>query len=152
MALRYLEDYTPGLSAEFGEIKVDEDAILAFAHRYDPQPFHTDPEAAKNSPYGGLIASGWHTSALVMRAVVDHFVDAETSLGSPGLGPIRWLLPVRPGDTLRVRASVLDAWHSQSKPDRGTVTFDVDVINQDGAIVMRIENWLAIIKARPERR
>ncbi|HEX3551282.1 MAG TPA: MaoC family dehydratase [Candidatus Elarobacter sp.] len=149
MASRYLEDYPTGASAEFGAIHVSADEIRAFAQRYDPQPFHTDPERAKAWPYGGLIASGWHTCAMMMRAFIDEFVDPETSLGSPGLGPIRWKLPVRPGDVLRVRARVTDNRRSQSKPDRGAVTFAVDVLNQNGEIVMTIEDWIAIVKARP---
>ncbi len=90
MATRYLEDYPVGSVAEFGEIHVTEDEIRAFATRYDPQPFHIDPEQAKRWPYGGLIASGWHTASMMMRVVVEHFIDGESSLGSPGLGPIRW--------------------------------------------------------------
>jgi acyl dehydratase len=146
---RYFEDYEAGSSAELGEIQVDADEIVSFAKRYDPQPFHTDPEVAKRWPYGGLIASGWHTSAMMMRVIVDHFIDGETSLGSPGLGPIRWKLPVRPGDVLRVRARVIDAKRSQSKPDRGTITFEVDVLNQNDEVVMTVENWMGIIRARP---
>jgi acyl dehydratase len=149
MASRYFEDFVPGSSAELGAIHVTQDEIIDFARRYDPQPFHVDPEAARHTPYGGLIASGWHTCALMMRAVVDHFVDGQTSLGSPGLGPIRWMLPVRPGDVLRIRATVIEARRSSSKPDRGTVTFEMDVVNQDDAVVMRVENWLAIIRTRP---
>jgi acyl dehydratase len=146
---RYFEDYEAGSSAELGEIHVDADEIVSFAKRYDPQPFHTDPEVAKRWPYGGLIASGWHTSAMIMRVIVDHFIDGETSLGSPGLGPIRWKLPVRPGDVLRVRARVTDAKRSQSKPDRGTIMFEVDVLNQNDEVVMVVENWMGIIRARP---
>jgi acyl dehydratase len=149
MAIRYLEDYPVGSSAELGSVRVTEDEIRAFAERYDPQPFHTDPEKAKNWPYGGLIASGWHTCAMMMRVMVDGFIDGEASLGSPGLGPIRWKLPVRPGDVLRVRARVTDSRPSQSKPDRGTITFEVDVVNQNDEIVMTIENWLAIVRTRP---
>ena len=149
MARRYLEDYTVGASAEIGGVRVDENEIRAFAERYDPQPFHTDPERAKAWPYGGLIASGWHTCAMMMRVLVDEFIDGESSLGSPGLGPIRWKLPVRPGDVLRVRARVVDNRRSASKPDRGTLTFEVDVRNQNDETVMTIENWLAIVRARP---
>ncbi len=150
MPRRYLEDYPVGASAELGPVHVTEGEIIAFARRYDPQPFHTDPERAKEWPYGGLIASGWHTCAMMMRAFIDEFVDPETSLGSPGLGPIRWKLPVRPGDALRVTARVCDNRSSQSKPDRGTLTFEVDVRNQHGESVMTIENWIAIVRARPE--
>ncbi|MBV8369559.1 MAG: MaoC family dehydratase [Candidatus Eremiobacteraeota bacterium] len=146
---RYFEDYEVGSSAELGAIHVDADEIVAFAKRYDPQPFHTDAEIAKRWPYGGLIASGWHTSAMMMRVIVEHFIDGETSLGSPGLGPIRWKLPVRPGDVLRVRARITGAQRSRSKPDRGTITFEVEVLNQNGEVVMTVENWMGIIRARP---
>jgi acyl dehydratase len=146
---RFLEDYPVGATTELGSVRVSEDEIRAFATRYDPQPFHTDPERAKAWPYGGLIASGWHTCAMMMRMIVDHFIDGETSLGSPGLGPIRWKLPVRPGDVLRVRARVVGSRRSESKPDRGTLTFEVDVLNQDGATVMTVENWIGIIRTRP---
>jgi acyl dehydratase len=149
MAMRYLEDFPAGSSAELGSVHVTEEEILAFATRYDPQPFHTDPEAAKRWPYGGLIASGWHTAAMMMRVIVDEFIDPETSLGSPGLGPIHWTRPVRPGDVLRVRARITANRRSQSKPDRGTVTIEVEVLNQNGEVVMNVENWLAIVKARP---
>jgi acyl dehydratase len=149
MATRYLEDFPTGSSAELGSVHVTEDEIRSFATRYDPQPFHTDPEAAKRWPYGGLIASGWHTAAMMMRVIVDEFIDAETSLGSPGLGPLHWMRPVRPGDVLRVRARITGNRRSQSKPDRGTVTIEVEVLNQNDEVVMNVENWLAIIKARP---
>ena len=150
MAHRYLEDFPAGSSAELGSIHVTADEIMAFAKRYDPQPFHTDAEIAKRWPYGGLIASGWHTAAMMMRVVIDEFIDPETSLGSPGLGPIHWTLPVRPGDVLRVRARVTGNRRSQSKPDRGTVTIEVEVLNQNDEVVMTVENWLAILKARPD--
>jgi acyl dehydratase len=149
MPNRYLEDYAVGATAELGSIPVTAEEIVAFAQRYDPQPFHIDPERAAAWPYGGLIASGWHTASMMMRVVVDHFIDGETSLGSPGLGPIRWKLPVRPGDVLRVRARVVESRVSQSKPDRGTLTFDVDVLNQSDDVVMTVEGWMGIIKTRP---
>ena len=149
MPVRYLEDFSVGSVAEFGSIAVTADEIIAFAKQYDPQPFHIDPEAAKRWPYGGLIASGWHTAAMAMRAFVDTYIDGETSLGSPGLGPLRWKLPVRPGDVLSVRVRVVENRLSQSKPDRGTVVFEVDVLNQNGDVVMTIENWIALVRARP---
>jgi len=149
MPLRYFEDYAVGDGTELGSVLVTEDEIRAFAERYDPQPFHTDPEKAKSWPYGGLIASGWHTAAMMMRLIIDHFIDGEISLGSPGLGPIRWKLPVRPGDVLRVRARIVDSHRSKSKPDRGMLTFEVDVLNQNDEVVMVVENWLAILRTRP---
>ncbi len=145
---RYFEDYEVGSSAEFGAVEVSADEIVAFAQRYDPQPFHL-AGAGASSPYGGLIASGWHTASMAMRVMVDHVVDGETSLGSPGLGPIRWLRPVRPGDVLRVRVQVVAARPSASKPDRGTITYEVDALNQHDEVVMHIEEWLGIVKRRP---
>jgi len=148
MPVRFLEDFVVGSVAEIGNVHVTAEEIIAFAERYDPQPFHIDPAAAARSPYGGLIASGWHTCAMAMRVVVDNFIDGEASLGSPGLGPIRWKLPVRPGDTLRLHARVTGNQRSKSKPDRGTVTFAIDVLNQHDEIVMTIEDWIGIMRAR----
>ena len=149
MAIRYLEDYPVGSVAEFGSVAVDEAELRAFAERYDPQPFHTDPEAAKRWPYGGLITSGWHTAAMAMRLIVDHFIDGEASMGSPGLGPLHWRVPVRPGDTLRVRTRILENRASKTKSDRGTLVFACEILNQRDEIVMAIENWIAIMRARP---
>ena len=148
MVPKYFEDFTVGASAEFGSVQVTADEIIAFAKQFDPQPFHVNPAAAEASVYGGLIASGWHTSAMTMRLLVDNFIDGEASLGSPGLGPIRWKLPVRPGDVLRVRARITEVRRSTSKPDRGTVVFEVEVLNQRDETVMTIENWIGIMRAR----
>jgi acyl dehydratase len=149
MPARYLEDYVPGTSAEFGSARVTEEEIRMFAERYDPQPFHIDPQAAAATPYGGLIASGWQTAAIAMRMVVDHYIDGETSLGSPGIGALRWRLPVRPGDELHVRARVTGNRPSESKPDRGVAILEVEVLNQNGEVVMSIEDWVAIVRRRP---
>ena len=148
MALKYFEDFIPGAEDEIGSVTVDENEIRAFAERYDPQPFHTDPVAAASSPYGGLIASGWHTAAMAMRLIVERFIDGDTSLGSPGLGPIRWKLPVRPGDELHLHARITSARRSSSKPDRGTITFELTVRNQRDETVMIIEDWHGIVRAR----
>lgn len=133
---RYFEDYPPGLEREFGEIEVTEAEVIAFGRRYDPQPFHVDPEAAKSSMFGTLVASGWQTAALMMRLIVDHYLSPVASLGSPGVDELRWLRPVRPGDTLRVRGTVVSARRSRSKPDRGIVQARFEVFNQHGEIVM----------------
>jgi acyl dehydratase len=145
---RYLEDYVEGDVHEFGSISVEEDELVAFARRFDPQAMHADPEAAKRGPFGGLIASGWHTAGLMMRLYVEHYLTHAASLASPGLDELRWLKPVRPGDTLSVRVTVLKTVPSKSKPDRGAVTSFVEVINQAGAVVMtfRVVN---IIGRRP---
>jgi len=136
LGLRYFEDYAPGTTYECGSVSIDEASIINFAQQYDPQPFHTDPVAAATGPFGGLIASGWHTAGLVMRLLVDNYLSAEASLGAPGLDELRWPRPVRPGDTLVVRATVVEARKSQSKPDRGIVRTLVEAVNQDGKTVM----------------
>jgi acyl dehydratase len=134
---RYFEDYATGTTHECGSVSVDEAGILAFAKEFDPQPFHVDPVAAASGPYRGLIASGWHTAALVMRLLVENYLSAEASLGSPGLDEIRWPYPVRPGDTLRVRAAVVEARRSLSKPDRGIIKTAIEAVNQEDRTVMR---------------
>jgi acyl dehydratase len=133
---RYFEDYLPGSVLEFGTVPVEESDIIAFARRFDPQPFHVDPEAAVRGPFGGLIASGWHTASLTMRLYADHYLSRVASLGSPGVDEVRWLEPVRPGDVLRIRLSILEARRSRSKPDRGVVRTQVEVLNQRGQVVM----------------
>lgn len=145
---RWFEDFTPGLVTEFGEYELTEAEIIDFARRYDPQPFHTDPEAAKQSNFGGLIASGWNTTAVMMRMLVDHYVPANASLGSPGIDEIRWLQPVRPGDRLRVRVTVQEATRSRSKPDRGVVRSLNEVLNQRGEVVMTMRGMM-LMRARP---
>lgn len=136
MDRRYLEDFRPGEAIDLGSCTVTRDEILEFARRYDPQPFHLDEEAARRSIYGGLIASGWHTTALLMRLLVDGMVNGAESMGSPGVDEIRWLKPVRPGDTLRARAVVLDVVPSRSKADRGYVRTRYEVFNQRDEKVM----------------
>jgi acyl dehydratase len=137
LGLSYFEDYLPGATYECGSVSFDQATIVAFAKEFDPQPFHVDPVAAAAGPYGGLIASGWHTSAAVMRLLVENYLSAESSLGSPGLDEIRWPHPVRPGDTLRVRATVAGARRSLSKPDRGILTTLIEAVNSDDDTVMR---------------
>ena len=133
---RHFEDFVPGMVGEFGPIVVDEAEVIAFARQYDPQPIHIDPAAAANGPFGGLIASGWHTVSLVMRVLVDNYIARVASLASPGVDELRWLWPVRPGDRLRVRATVVEARRSQSKPDRGLVRTKIEALNQDGRVVL----------------
>ena len=135
---RYFEDYTPGHIYEFGTITVSEADIIDFAKKFDPQDFHTDPEAAKASRFGGVIASGWHTISLAMRLFVDHFLSHPASLASPGADEIRWPNPVRPGDTLRIRLTILDARASRSKGDRGIVRTHVEALNQKDELVLSL--------------
>lgn len=119
--MRTFEDFQPGERIDLGTTVVDEAEMLAFAHRFDPQPFHVDAEAAVHTPFGGLIASGWFSASLFMRLYVDAVLADSTSQGSPGLSELRWLLPVRAGDELRGRLEVLSATPSETRPGRGTV-------------------------------
>jgi len=121
---------------EFGSIAVAEDEVMDFGRRYDPQPFHTDPEQASETIHGGLIASGWHTGSLAMRMLVDHFVSKVASIGSPGIDEVRWFKPVRPGDELCIRITILDTRRSKSRPDRGLVNAFIEVMNQHREVVM----------------
>ncbi len=132
----YFEDFEPGQVVELGSHTVSEEEILAFARQWDPQSFHVDPEAAKESVFGGLIASGWHTGAVWMRLYVDSLLDGAASMGSPGIEELRWLAPVRPGDTLHGWLTVLETTPSERRPDRGTVRIRGEMVNQDGATVL----------------
>lgn len=133
---RHFEDFVPGMSSMIGPIHIDEAEVIEFAQRYDPQPIHTDPAAAAVGPFGGLIASGWHTVSLVMRVLVESYLARGAALASPGVDELRWLKPVRPGDVLHVRVTVLDANRSRSKPDRGMVRTSVEALNQRDELVM----------------
>jgi len=147
---RYFEDYVEGDVHCFGTIKVEADEIVAFAKRFDPQTFHTNPEAARSGPFGGLIASGWHTAGLMTRLFIEHYLTEAASLGSPGGDELRWIKPVRPGDNLSVRVTVLKAVASKSKPDRGAVTSFIEVINQAGEVVMTFKVVNIIAKRAPD--
>jgi len=136
---RYFEDYIPGDAYEFGAIKVNEREVIDFGKRYVPLSYHTDKEAAKNSLYGGVIASGWHTAALMMRLYTENYLSKLANLGSPGGDELRWPKPVFPGDTLSVRAPVLEARRSESRPDRGIVRTHIEVLNQNREVVMSMK-------------
>lgn len=144
---RFFEDFRPGEVLEFGDYLVTEEEIVEFAKRYDPQPFHVDHEAADRSIYGGLIASGWLTGSIVMRLLVDHFISPVSSMGSPGVDEIRWTKPVRPGDRLKLRVTVVETRRSQSKPDRGIVQVQQEMINQQGDTVMSLRG-MSLAKCR----
>jgi acyl dehydratase len=137
--MRHWEDFRVGDVVELGPITVSEEEIVEFASRYDPQPFHVDPAAAKESPFGGLIASGWHTTALFMGMFVRGVLLDSASLGSPGVEEVRWLAPVRPGDTLTGRSTVTDKQPSSTDPRRGTIFTTNEVLNQDGTVVLRMK-------------
>lgn len=136
--VRYFEDYPVGAVFECGAITVDEAEAIAFATRFDPQPMHTDPVAAAAGPFGGLIASGWHTAALMMRLLATQFLSPASSLASPGIDELRWHRPVRPGDVLSLRVTVQDAYPSRSRPDRGMIRCLIEVLNQSGEVVMSL--------------
>jgi acyl dehydratase len=146
---RHFEDYVPGAVYEYGHIPVTEAEIVDFARRFDPQYIHVDLERAVQGPFAGLIASGWHTAAMMMRLIVDNFLPKSASLGSPGIDELRWLRPVRPGDVLSVRLSVLEATRSRSKPDRGIVRTLCEVLNEDREVVMSLKAMNIIACRRP---
>jgi acyl dehydratase len=145
----YLEDHIPGSVYTFGSVVVDEKTIVDFASQYDPQVFHTDPEAAKKTSFGGIVASGWHTAVLAMRLIVDHRLSHMANLGSPGLDEVRFLKPVRPGDELRVRLTILEARPSASKADRGVVKSLVEVLNQSGEVVASWKGINIVLRKKP---
>lgn len=132
----YFDDFEPGQVLELGSVAVSEDEIIEFARRFDPQPFHVDPEAAAESVFGGLIASGWHTGSMWMRLYVDSMLGSASAQGSPGIEELRWLAPVRPGDTLHGRLTVLETTPSETRPDRGTVRIRGEMVSQDGVTVL----------------
>ncbi len=136
--MKYFDDFKIGDTTEFPPRHVTEEEIIAFARDYDPQPFHIDREAAAKTPYGGIIASGWHTAGMMMRLMVDHSIKGSTSMGSPGVDELRWLRPVRPGDTLHLKGVVQALHPSTSKPDRGVVKTQYEMRNQAGELVLRM--------------
>ena len=135
---RYFEDYVPGSSYQYGHVVVSEAEILDFARRFDPQPIHVDPARSVGGPFGGLIASGWHTGSLCMRMYVDHYVSHVASLASPGMDELRWQRPVRPGDALSLRVTIESARVTRSRPDRGLVHTNLQLLNQDDELAMSV--------------
>jgi acyl dehydratase len=136
MAVRYWEDFVVGEETVHGTHEITTDEIVAFGREFDPQPFHTDREV--DGPFGGLIASGWHTAALYMGMFVRNVLLDSASLGSPGVEELRWLHPVRPGDVLTGRSRVVEAWVSERDPRRGTIVGEHELVNQRGEVVMRM--------------
>lgn len=143
------EDFKEGERRSFGPRVLTRDEIVAFARDWDPQPFHLDEAAAKRSPFGGLIASGWQTAALCMRLVVDGMLADSTSMGSPGLDELKWLKPVRPGDALSVEVTLLEVTPSRSKPDRGSVKVSYRCTNQTGETVMTMVARVLFLRRAP---
>ncbi|TAK71845.1 MAG: MaoC family dehydratase [Betaproteobacteria bacterium] len=132
----YWEDFTPGWVFETATRTLSQEDIVRFAREYDPQIYHTDAEAAKRSPFGGLIASGWQTGAVGMRLMCDGYLLQSSCVGSPGIDEMRFIKPVRPGDMLRLRSSVIESAPSKKQPNRGTVLFRWEVLNQNDEVVL----------------
>jgi acyl dehydratase len=145
----YFEDFIPGEEIALGSRTVSEAEIIAFATQFDPQPFHVDHDAAAASIYGGVIASGWHTCSMMMRLVVDKLIGESSGMGSPGLDSVRWLLPVRAGDTLNVSYLTTRVKPSASKLDRGVVWSKWTATNQRGEVVCTIEG-MGMFGRRPD--
>ncbi len=140
----YFEDLAAGQEYDLGSRTLDSDAIVDFATEFDPQPFHVDEDAAEQSIYGGLIASGWQTCCVYMRLLCDSFLLQVHSMGSPGVDELRWLGPVRPGDTLSAKLRIDEVRASKSKPDRGIVMTAGEVRNQDGVLVLTLKSPLMV--------
>ncbi len=145
----YWEDLAVGSTRELGSVRPTREQILDFAGQFDPQPFHLDEAAAKASVFGGLCASGWHTCAMAMRLMVDNFLNEAASLGSPGLESVKWLRPVFPGDTLKLRHTILESRPMNSRPDVGLVRTLWEMHNQHGDKVLHMEGWAMFRRRTP---
>lgn len=132
----YWEDFPPGRMLDGGRRTLSQEEIIQFARQWDPQRFHIDPQAAKQTPFGGIVASGWHTGCVLMRLMCDAYLNESSCIGSPGIEEWRFAAPVRPGDALRFRATVLESRPSASKPDRGIVKFRWELFNQRDALAV----------------
>ena len=150
MSDKFFEDFHEGDEIRTRAVTLAEREIVDFARLYDPQPIHIDKAAAERSTFGGVIASGWHVGALTLRLFLEQSPLGENSMGSPGLEDLRWLLPVRPDDTLSIVITVLEAWPSRSKDDRGSVRLHYETFNQNRELVMSFIG-VQIIKKRPRR-
>jgi acyl dehydratase len=137
--VRYWEDFNVGDVTDLGPVEVDRDEVVEFARKYDPQPFHTDEEAAAAGPFGGLAASGWHTASMFMGMFVRSILVDSASMGSPGVDELRWTAPVRPGDRLTGRVTVTAMEPSAKRTDRGTIFTSSEVLNQHGTVVMTLK-------------
>lgn len=135
-APNFFEDYEVDTFQEYGNYTVSEEEIIEFASKYDPQPFHLSQEAGEATHFGGLCASGWHTCSIAMRMVVDNMPEDSASLGSPGIDELRWRKPVFPGDTLRVKSTVMSKKPSRSRPDMGTMVLHNEIYNQRDEVVL----------------
>lgn len=139
--MQYYEDIEPGSTDRFGSYAVTREEVIDFASKYDPQPFHLDDEAAKQTYFGRLSASGWHTCAMTMAMLVEQLKQHEQAgLGSPGVDELRWVKPVYPGDTLTVERLTIDKKRSKSRPEMGSFRNEIKVMNQHGEIVMTMKS------------
>jgi acyl dehydratase len=138
------EDFAKGQVAEYGPRAVTRDEIIAFAQEFDPQPIHLDEAAARDSMLGGLSASGWHVCALAMRMMVDGFLHNAHSMGAPGVDEVRWHTPLRPGDSVTLRSTVMDTRPSRSRPELGFVAFRFEFVNQHGTVVMTMTSSIML--------
>jgi acyl dehydratase len=135
------EDFEVGERSEMGRHTFNEKEIVEFAQQFDPQPFHLDAAAAAQTPFGGLVASGWHTCAVGMRLMVESYIGRTVSLGSPGIDNVRWLKPVRAGDTLVYARTVIESRASTSRQGVGLVKHRWEAVNQAGETVLTMEGW-----------
>jgi acyl dehydratase len=147
--MRYFEDLEIGAETDFGTYAVTREEVLEFARKYDPQPFHLSDEEAAKTHFGRIAASGWHTAAMTMAVIARHVVErGQAGLGSPGIDELRWLRPVYPGDTLRVRGKIVDKRESRSRADMGSFRTHTTVSNQDDQPVMTFTS-IVLIRRRP---
>ena len=147
--LIYFEDVEVGETQRFGRYEVTREEIVAYAREFDPQPFHLDEEAGRRSQFGGLIASGWHTGAMLIRMLCEHAIPGTASTGAIGFDDLKWLKPVRPGDVLSVETTVREKTESRSRRDIGTVKIESRVLNQAGDAVMTLTS-LVLYRRRSE--
>jgi acyl dehydratase len=146
VSISYWEDFVEGSVAHYGPRPITREEIVAFAAAFDPQPMHVDEEAARATMLGGLVASGWHTCAIQMRMIADGFVLQSSSMGSPGVEEVKWLKPVRPGDRLTVRATVLQTRVSASRPGMGFVKYLYETFNQSDECVMTLVSSMMLAR------
>ncbi|TAM10757.1 MAG: MaoC family dehydratase [Nevskiaceae bacterium] len=147
---RYWEDFHPGETLSYGEKRVTREEIVEFAREFDPQPFHLDDAAGAATHFGGLVASGWQSCGFAMRMLVDHVLRDSTSMGSPGVKSLRWLKPVRPGDTLHMHQTTLSTARHPHRRDIGFVNSRFEMLNQHDAVVLRMESGGMFLLRHPE--